>query len=189
MSRRVKPALSMAERLPGKLAALADEALRLGAAEVKRIAPRSVVTAEWVRRKCQYGCDMYGQCLTCPPYSPSPEETRRLLDGYREALLIRVGERAKSLRQLIAALERSAFLSGCYQAFGMASGPCRLCGGSCPPLAAGEKKGCRHPEEARPSMEACGIDVFATVRASGLRLEVIRSEQETPRFYGLLLCE
>jgi hypothetical protein len=31
----------------------------------------------------------------------------------------------------------------------------------------------RHPEQARPAMEACGIDVFSTVRKAGLPIEVV----------------
>jgi len=60
----------------------------LGAKEAKVISPQQVFTAEWVRRKCQYGCDGYNEHLTCPPYSPTPQETRRMLDEYTTAILI-----------------------------------------------------------------------------------------------------
>ena len=33
-----------------------DAAQRLGAAETKAISPASVITAPWVRLKCQFGC-------------------------------------------------------------------------------------------------------------------------------------
>ena len=33
---------------------------------------------------------------------------------------------------------------------------------------------CMHPDKARPAMEAAGIDVFATARAAGLPIEVVR---------------
>jgi predicted metal-binding protein len=54
-------------------------AKELGAIEANIIPVKSIVVAEWVRLKCQFGCDGYGQSLTCPPYSPTPEETRRVL--------------------------------------------------------------------------------------------------------------
>jgi hypothetical protein len=38
-------------------------------------------------------------------------------------------------------------------------------------------------------MEACGIDVFATVRGSGMPLEVVRDESDEPHYYGLILIE
>jgi predicted metal-binding protein len=56
--------------------------------EAKVIPAKSIVAAEWVRLKCQFGCDGYGQCLTCPPLSPTPEQTRRMLGFYKSALLI-----------------------------------------------------------------------------------------------------
>ncbi|MCX7766374.1 MAG: DUF2284 domain-containing protein, partial [Candidatus Sumerlaeia bacterium] len=52
------------------------------------IPAKSVVTAEWVRVKCQFGCDAFGKSLTCPPYSPTPEQTHRMLKDYKYALLI-----------------------------------------------------------------------------------------------------
>ena len=64
------------------------QALELGARHAKRIPADTIVTAPWVRMKCQYGCGGYGQRLTCPPHSPRPEETERVIAGYRTALLI-----------------------------------------------------------------------------------------------------
>ncbi|HAA86550.1 MAG TPA: hypothetical protein DCE14_09440, partial [Kosmotogaceae bacterium] len=53
-----------------------------GIRNAKTISPSSIVTAEWVRLKCQYGCDGYGRSLTCPPFSPEPSTTRKILDEY-----------------------------------------------------------------------------------------------------------
>jgi len=163
------------------------EALRLGATKAKLVRPKSVVTAGWVRLKCQYGCDGYGCCLTCPPYSPTPEETRRVLDGYRATLLVQA-KKTRAVRAMMPKLERTAFLAGHYRAFALAAGPCRLCE-SCEPAERGERDGCLHAEEARPAMEACGIDVFATARANGLPLEVVNDRNTEPVYYGLLLIE
>ena len=59
--------------------------------------------------------------------------------------------------------------------------------GACPE---GDLDGdCRHPYEARPSMEACGIDVFQTARDAGFPIEVLTSYDDTPNFYSLLLVE
>ena len=83
----------------------------------------------------------------------------------------------------MADLERELFLDGYYKAFGMASGPCELCR-TCDPA-----RGCRHPYQARPSMEACGIDVYQTARNNGFRLEVVRSEDCLCAFVGLVLID
>ncbi|HOW73797.1 MAG TPA: DUF2284 domain-containing protein [Phycisphaerae bacterium] len=164
------------------LASLRKEAVSLGALDAKVILTRKVFTAAWVRWKCRFGCDGYGSSLLCPPQSPVPEETRRVLGEYKRAILIHC-DSYTDVRPLIARLERAAFLGGFYKAFGFACGPCQLC-----PTCAFEK-GCRHPEQARPAMEACGIDVFRTARAAGFPIEVVTSRSCKQNYYGLLLVE
>ena len=160
-----------------------SRACKLGAIEAKIISPQQVFTAEWVRRKCQYGCDGFGEHLTCPPYSPTPQETRRLLDEYETAILIHFPSKEFEVLQIICTLEREAFLSGYYKAFGMSAGPCYLCN-KCD-----VHKTCCHTEQARPSMEACGIDVFKTARSASYPIEVVRDHSYTENYYGLLLLE
>ena len=65
-----------------------DQAVLLGVKEAKIIPVDTIVTAEWVRLKCQYGCSGYNKRLTCPPFSPTPDETRRILQEFRSVLLI-----------------------------------------------------------------------------------------------------
>jgi len=159
-------------------------AKRLGAAEAKLIAPATVVTAPWVRLKCQYGCGGWGQRLTCPPYSPTPEQTRSILDEYTSAVLVHCPgeEKWRSVKQIVADLEREVFLAGFYRAFAFGSGPCDLCE-EC------NLKQCEHPSQARPSMEAAGIDVFATARANGFPIEVVKDYGCPQNYYGLVLVE
>jgi predicted metal-binding protein len=159
------------------------KACELGAKEAKLITPQQVFTAEWVRRKCQYGCDGYGQHLTCPPFSPTPSETRRMLDEYNIAVLIHYPSKWKVITTTVSTLEREAFLSGYYKAFGMGSGPCTLCD------ICDIENGCKHQDEARPSMEACGIDVYQTARTAGFPIEVVRDHTCPQNYYGLLLLE
>ena len=65
-------------------------------------------------------------------------------------------------------LERTAFKLGYRYAAAFSGGECVLCD-ECVGQASGEQ--CRHPFEARPSMEAVGIDVVATAEAAGLSVE------------------
>ena len=67
---------------------LKDMAFRDGAIVFIPINPSEVVVANWVRLKCKYGCPSYAKKLSCPPYSPEPEETRKVLDEYSKAYLI-----------------------------------------------------------------------------------------------------
>ncbi len=155
-------------------------AKELGAKEAKIISAKSVVTAGWVRLKCQFGCDGYGKALTCPPNSPTPEQTRKVLQDYKHVLLIH-GEEHSDIRGIVSVLEKEIFLDGFYKAFAMAAGPCDLCA-EC-------SEYCRHTEKARPSMEACGIDVYETVRANGYPLKVVNTEDEAGNYYGIVLIE
>ena len=154
----------------------------MGAKHAKVVSTEKVFTAPWVRWKCQYGCGGYGSSLLCPPHSPTPEETRKVLDGYARAVLIHAGPRM-DVRRTIGALEREAFLAGFYKAFGFACGPCGLC------EECAFDKGCRHADLARPAMEACGIDVFRTARTAGFPIEVVTSRSSPQNYYGLLLLE
>jgi predicted metal-binding protein len=157
-------------------------ALELGATGAKIISAGKVFTAPWVRLKCRYGCGGYGSSRLCPPHSPTPDETRKVLDCYTRAILIHA-DGQMDMRRAVSALEREAFLAGFYKAFGFASGPCELC------EECAFEKGCRHPHQARPAMEACGIDVFRTARTAGFPIEVVTDHSCPQNYYGLLLLE
>lgn len=64
------------------------EAIEMGVDEAKQIDPRSVVTAEWVRLKCQFGCPGFGLSYCCPPHTPTPDVTRRVIDSYDKVILL-----------------------------------------------------------------------------------------------------
>jgi predicted metal-binding protein len=106
-----------------------------------------------------------------------------MLDEYETAILIHSPLKWTDIKTIIYQLEREAFLSGYYKAFGMGSGPCHLCE-SC-----NLQKGCRHAEQARPSMESCGIDVFSTARTAGYPIKVVRDNTCPQNYYGLLLLQ
>ena len=154
-----------------------------GVIDVRIVCPSQVATAAWVRLKCQFGCDGYGQCLVCPPFTPTPQQMREVLDAYNRAVLIHFDPEA-DVKATLADLERTIFLRGAWKAFGLGAGPCYFCK-RCP-----VKQGyCRHAHRARPSMEACGIDVFTTVRRAGLPIQVVTTTRQCPNYYGLVLVD
>ena len=163
------------------------KAVERGFDGAKVIEPRSIITAEWVRMKCQFGCSGFGQGHCCPPYTPTPDVTRRVIDSYHKVILVhrrlQKGERSRSLTQTVVRLEREIFLDGYYKAWSMGAGPCRLCQ-TCDTTVP-----CQHGAEARPSMEACGIDVFKTARDNGFRIDVVRSYDDERNCYGVVLVE
>jgi predicted metal-binding protein len=156
-------------------------AVDLGALEAKIIGAETIATAPWVRLKCQFGCGGYSSSLCCPPHSPTPEETRSVIDCYAKALLVHVKKLGK-VTKIIITLEREIYLAGYYKALGFGSGPCTLCK-TC------GSDDCKHPEKARPSMEACGIDVYATARKNGFPIDVVRDYDGDQNYYGVVLIE
>jgi predicted metal-binding protein len=157
------------------------KARELGAVDARALHTAKIVTGEWVRWKCQYGCGGYKSNLCCPPFTPEPKRTRELLDSYRWAVLLH-GENGAQIKSWVAQLEREMFLAGFHKAFGMGSGPCSLCH-PC------NLERCARPAEARPSMESCGIDVFATARNAGFPIRVVTDRADAQNCYGLLLLE
>ena len=88
------------------------------------------------------------------------------------------------MTRIAAEVEREAFLQGHYKALAMGSGPCRLCE-ECNL----EDEVCLHPEEARPAMEACGIDVFQTARNNGFPIAVVENHSCEQNYYAAVLIE
>jgi len=158
------------------------KAKKAGALKAKVISTDSVVTANWVRYKCQYGCDGYGACLTCPPYSPTPEETASIIEEFDTAILLH-GREHVNVTRIAAELEREILLAGHYKAIAFGSGPCRFCD-EC-----NLEEGCKHPSLARPSMESAGIDVFQTVRNNGFDIRVATCYESRTDYFALILVE
>jgi predicted metal-binding protein len=87
------------------------------------------------------------------------------------------------MERFLARLERTIFLDGFYRAFALGAGPCRLC------AVCDTARRCRHSELARPAMEACGIDVFATCRNAGIDMAVVRDYDARQKYVNLILIE
>jgi predicted metal-binding protein len=178
------------------IAKYCDMALERGASRVKQIHPSMVVTAPWVRLKCQFGCEFYGQNYCCPPDSPAAEQTRAILDCYQRAILLHLElpagpDRAKLFQQLnkiSVDLELEMFWDGYYKAFAFLAGPCLDCKlGACGKIKDGGP--CTFPRRARPSMEGCGIDVYQTARNNDLLVDTLREKTETVGRFCLILVD
>lgn len=171
-----------ASAIEKNLQKLETYAKRQGAVVAKRIAVEKVVTDERVYYKCLYGCPSYDSSKMCPPNTPLPQDFERALRKYRWGILVKT--RPDKINEIVVAVERKAFLLGHYLALGLRGGPCMLCA-EC----TGPDEPCRHPEMARPSMEALGIDVFATLRNAGISAELKKSSEDEWFFHGLILVE
>jgi len=167
------------------------QARQAGAAEARVIDPHRVQTGAWVRMKCQYGSRHYGTSWCCPPHSPTAPETRQVLDGFTRGMLFRFRAagadylpKLLEFHDAVRDMEADLFKAGYYKAFAYLSGPCLLCK-SCALLTGAE---CTKPGRARPSMEACGIDVFGTVRDAGFEIHTLsQRSEESSRFCMILV--
>ena len=162
-------------------------ALEMGIDEAKVIGPSSVATAEWVRMKRRFGCANFGKGLCCPPYTPTPDITRKVIDSYQKAILLHKRfykeQITTGFNEKIVRLEKEIFLDGYYKAWSMGTGSCRICK-ECDPTGF-----CKYGLQARPSMEACGIDVYKTARNNGFPINVVRTHDDERNHFGLLLVE
>jgi len=155
--------------------------IAMSAIDSRFIDPTSIAIAHWVKYKCQYGCSGYGKSLCCPPHAPTPEETKKIVAEYSLGLLIHFGGLV-SVTKAIVEIERELFLRNYYKAIGFGAGPCKLCK-QC------SLSECRDPKHARPSMEACGIDVYKTARDNGFHIEVVKTHDDERNVFGLILVE
>lgn len=147
----------------------------------KYIDPKSIVIGYWTRYKCRYGCPGYGKSLCCPPHTPTPDETKKIISGYKLGLLVHFGDDVR-LTKTIATIEREIFLKNYHKVISFGAGPCRLCK-EC------SLTECKFPKLARPSMEGCGIDVYSTARNNDFSIKVLKSKDEKGNYYGLILVE
>jgi len=192
---------------------LVSAARKFGADEVKAISTKDIIIDKRVRLKCGIPvCSDYGRHLLCPPNLMSVDEFSEVVGLYKRAIIVQVVSDVDSLeksnRPLDAALcesvekstntvkwerrlhdvvnrlETHAFKKGFYLAAGLIGGSCSLCR-ECVTPASGER--CRHPFQARPSMEAMGMDVVATCKRVGLPLNL--SSSKKVRWTGLVLLD
>jgi predicted metal-binding protein len=167
-------------------------ALQCGATHAKIIHPSTVVTGAWVRFKCLYGCP-YKDRYSCPPHTPTPEETQNVLNSYSRAILFHAeapstkerNEKMTAYLDYLVKMEGELFKDGYYKAFVMLAGACTLC------KQCGKVEGipCRLPAKTRPSMESCGIDVFQTARNHGFSVTPLKEKTETRNIYCLMLVD
>jgi predicted metal-binding protein len=159
-------------------------------------------------------CAHYGNNLMCPPHVMSASEFREILTKYTYAVLVQIEisipeeviqatkkvdnlaefvrdknnvkplfSRAKEFSEMLGRMEAEAFNLGYRFAAGF-GGPCGLCD-ECVTKHPGEP--CRHPFQARPSMEAVGIDVFKTAEKAGFK--TITQTIDKMVGYGLVLVD
>ena len=83
-----------------------------------------------------------------------------ILEEYDQALLI-FADQDTNVQEIVIHLETRFKQKGYQKAFALGAQPCKLCD----PCTISTF--CQYPEKARPTLQACGIDVQATVNNNG----------------------
>lgn len=112
-----KPIATEARR-EDKMEYLVRRALELGAEKAKVIDVETVVMAEWVSWKCQYGCPLFEKNPFHPPFAPEVESTKKVLKEYTKAILLN-GPDGETLTEAAVKLEGEAYHQGYYKAFAL----------------------------------------------------------------------
>ena len=158
------------------------ELLKQGGSDLAiKIDAKTISVAAWTVFKCMYGCPHYGRTHCCPPKAPTWQMTRDMLSCFKYGILFRCHD-LKAITPLALKASRELLLDGYYKTIAFGGGPCTKCEKCNPDY-------CIHPLEILPSMEACGIDVFATVKANGLEIGMARDKDTAINCYGLIMVE
>jgi predicted metal-binding protein len=166
---------------------------QLGAAHAAAVETEEIPFEAAFRAACeQNACGYYGRCWTCPPDSGSIEECMARVRRFSHAVVF----------QSISPLEDSYDIDGMHEAavahnkltlrvqqtaraiapasMVLGAGACGVCAACTKP----EGVPCRFPDLAVTSLEACGINVSALAKKSGLKYI---NGQNTVTYFGILL--
>jgi predicted metal-binding protein len=162
---------------------LTAQAQQLGFASAHVIKTSEIVVEPWVRLKCQFGCSHYDQSPGCPPYALDEGKMATTISRYKHALLVQGTPPSKIFHEQLLALEKALFLGGHTEALAFGAGPCPVC-----PSCVTDGR-CRFPEKLRPSLEACGVDVYKTARRADLNLNPVQHHLGYVKYVGLVLFD
>lgn len=140
--------------------------------------PRLLVPEQRIRELCfENRCGNYGNNYMCPPHIGSLEEVRARLKKFQRGVLLQfskpldVARDREGVKQTkldfhdkVLRLEESLRNDSVRDVWGMIGGNCALC--QVCKAVTGEP--CPHPDRARTSLEALGIDVVGLLDRFGL---------------------
>jgi predicted metal-binding protein len=86
---------------------LKKQAIDLGAEDAKIIQVKKIVIEDRVVFKCKLGCEKYGKTLACPPYAPTPDEFRKIVNEYHYAIFMKFRTQVEGDSELIKNLSKT----------------------------------------------------------------------------------
>ena len=165
-----------------------------GFPDFRWVDPKEIVVAQWVRLKCQFGCDSYGRNASCPPNTPPLADCRAFFGEYRLGAVFHVSRRfddseerhawSRTANRALVELEEAVCTANHPKAFMMFLDNCNLCR-EC----ANTRSHCRNKKLARPSPEGMGMDVSATVAKYGYTIGTAADHDLEINHFAFLLIE
>lgn len=167
-----------------KIDELVQIARQMGAGiiDVAVISPSDISIEDDLANMCREPiCAFYGLSANCPPYVAGPAEFREMLKTYQSALALKIDAPAgwlntddrlvimKLLHEIAAGIEQAALGMGYSQAKAFAAGSCKevFCNKHPRCRLLTDNGLCRHPQSARPAIEAFGINVHDLTMTTG----------------------
>lgn len=169
----------------------------MGAARAAVIDAKEIRLDRSFREICRTNaCGSYGACWTCPPDAGDIDDLMKTVRSFEKAIVYQTvtpledsydfeGMMDAAHRHAMLACRLTELFSGLAfsRTMHLGAGGCHLC----PVCAKRTGEPCRHPEQALPALEACGIDVSALAASSGM--QYINGQNTVTYFGALLLCE
>ena len=175
---------------------LVKKALECGATKAEVIFQTGIVVSASFRKICEgNGCGKYNRCYMCPPDVGDIHRLMTSVKRYPQGLLYQTIHQIEDSFDFEGMMQAGKNHMSCSQRLQQAlvpvlgngilhlsCGGCRLCDACAKP----ENKPCRFPEQALPSMESYGIDVYKTAQPTDLKYI---NGTDTVTYFGLVLYE
>ena len=185
-----------------EFAQLIQHVIAMGADDANIISAAGIIIREEYVAYCET-CEGFGKTGYCPPHTVKPEVFREKLQKYSHALVFKINvptedlltykrhRYSRKIHQLTADMEFFVRSRGFFRAMGLAAGSCKslFCAEheTCI-LLDNPDSVCRHPDSARPSMSAFGMDVFHLAKIAGWEMKIITRATRTEEVpTGMLL--
>lgn len=161
---------------------ITEQALFSGAAATALIAATDIRVDEKFAQMCREpGCENFSLSMSCPPHVGGPEQFRKWQQIFDHAIIIKIDvpmvsllsqerqEIMRLLHNIVSEAEAFAVQNGYTASLSFAGGSCKslFCSDFSDCRVLNEKKPCRNPALARPSMSGFGIDVAGLMKTAG----------------------
>ncbi|MBS4540127.1 DUF2284 domain-containing protein [Clostridium sp. D2Q-11] len=148
--------------------------------EIYEIEPSEIIFDDSIRDYCKENkCGRYNKNFMCPPRIGTVEEYKEIIKSYNKGYILLIKDiinkpnindhynSQKKLHQIVLEVEEKLISNGYNKSLGFIAGECKLC--SPCKLVEGYNE-CIHPNKARTSLEAVGVNVVETMKTKGIEI-------------------